>query len=212
MRIAVWLFTLPALFIGTVDVLVPLRLDDLGARGITIGALFVAAAGVEAALNPVMGRLSDSRGRLPLVRVGLIAAAIGAVVLPLPADVWLLGAVLVAAVVALTFFWAPAAALLSDASESSGLDQGFAFGLMNLAWAAGQVTGGTGGGALADATADALPYGLLVLLCLVTLGAIAGHTQAESDEHDPGDCLDRRPGAGAAEHRAAAREDVRARG
>ncbi len=64
LQMAVWLFTLPAFFIGAVHVLVPLRLDDLGARGLTIGALFVAAAGVEAALNPVMGRLSDDRGRL----------------------------------------------------------------------------------------------------------------------------------------------------
>jgi MFS family permease len=175
---AVWLFTLPALFIGVVDVLVPLRLDDLGARGITIGALFVASAGAEAMLNPVMGRLSDSRGRLPLVRVGLVAAGITALALPLPGAVWLLGALLVVAVVALTFFWAPAAALLSDASESAGLDQGFAFGLMNLAWAAGQVMGGTGGGALADVSADAVPYALLAVTCAATLTGVRGRVKA----------------------------------
>ena len=172
LQTAVWLFALPALYIGAVDVLVPLRLDDLGARGLTIGALFVAAAGVEAALNPVMGRLSDQRGRLPLLRIGLIGAAGGAVLLPLPASVWLLGVVLIAAVLALSFFWAPAAALLSDASDASGLDQGFAFGLMNLAWAAGQVLGGAVGGALADATADALPYAILAVLCALTLRTV----------------------------------------
>lgn len=172
LQTAVWLFTLPALFMGAVDVLVPLRLDDLGASGLTIGALFVAAAGVEAALNPVMGRLSDRRGRLPLLRTGLLGAAAGAVLLPLPASVWLLGAVLIVAVLALAFFWAPAAALLSDASDSADLDQGFAFGLMNLAWAAGQVVGGAGGGALADATADAVPYAILALLCALTLAGV----------------------------------------
>ena len=34
---------------------------------------------------------------------------------------------------------------------------GLAFGLMNLAWAGGQVVGGGAGGALADVTADACP-------------------------------------------------------
>jgi MFS family permease len=169
LQTAMWLFLLPALFIGTIDVLVPLRLDDLGARGLTIGALFVAAAAIEGLLNPVMGRLSDTRGRVPLIRVGLVGGGLTAVALPLPATVWLLGALLLVAVTWLAFFWAPAAAMLSDSSEALGLDQGFAFGIMNLAWAAGQVAGGAAGGALADVTSDAVPYALLSLLCVGTL-------------------------------------------
>ena len=164
-----WLFLLPALCIGAIDVLVPLRLDDLGASGLTIGALFVAAAAVEGLLNPVIGRQSDVRGRLPLIRIGLVGAGVTSLTLPLPSAVWLLGALLLVAVVWLSFFWAPAAAMLSDASDSLGLDQGFAFGIMNLAWAAGQVGGGAAGGALADLTSDAVPYAILSLLCLATL-------------------------------------------
>lgn len=172
LRMAVWLFLLPALIIGTIDVLVPLRLDDLGARGLTIGGLFVAAAALEAALNPVMGRLSDKRGRLALLRVGLAASAVSALALPIPGSVVLLGAVLMAAIGSLAFFWAPAAAQLSEASEASGLDQGFAFGLMNLAWAAGQVAGGAAGGAVADATTDAVPYAIIALVCVASLWAV----------------------------------------
>ncbi len=174
LQMAVWLFLLPALTIGTIDVLVPLRLDDLGARGLTIGALFVAAAAVEAALNPVMGRISDRRGRLALLRVGLVGSAGTSLLLAVPGSVALLGVVLMGAVLSLAFFWAPAAAQLSEASEHSGLDQGFAFGLMNLAWAAGQVTGGAAGGALADLTVDAVPYSIVALLCGVTLVAVRG--------------------------------------
>jgi MFS family permease len=81
----------------------------------------------------------------------------------------MLGATVVLAVATLGLFWAPGGALLSDASESSGLDQGFAFGLMNLAWAGGQVVGGAAGGGLADATSDAVPYTVLALLALATL-------------------------------------------
>ena len=157
LQTAMWLMLLPALSIGAIDVLVPLRLDDLGARGLTIGALFVASAAVEGLLNPVMGRQSDRRGRLPLARIGLMGMAVTALLLPLPTTVWLLGALLLVAVVWLAFFWAPAAAMLSDSSDALGLDQGFAFGIMNLAWAAGQVGGGAAGGALADLTSDACP-------------------------------------------------------
>ena len=169
LQTAMWLMLLPALSIGAIDVLVPLRLDDLGARGLTIGALFVASAAVEGLLNPVMGRQSDRRGRLPLARIGLMGMAVTALLLPLPTTVWLLGALLLVAVVWLAFFWAPAAAMLSDSSDALGLDQGFAFGIMNLAWAAGQVGGGAAGGALADLTSDAVPYAILSLLCLATL-------------------------------------------
>ena len=167
--LAVWLVALPALFSGTIGVLVPLRLDELGASGVTIGAVFLAAAAVEGVLSPLLGRFSDRRGRLLPLRVGLGAAAVAAVLLPLPASVLLLGAALLFAVAALGMFWAPATALLSESSESAGLDQGFAFGLMNLAWAAGQVVGGAAGGSLADATADALTYVLLSVLCAATL-------------------------------------------
>jgi hypothetical protein len=60
-------------------------------------------------------------------------------------------------------------ALLSDSSERAGLDQALAFSIANLAWALGHVLGGGGGSALADATTDALVYGLLGAACAVTL-------------------------------------------
>jgi hypothetical protein len=60
-------------------------------------------------------------------------------------------------------------ALLSDASERAGLDQALAFSIANLAWALGHVLGGGAGGALADATSDALVYGLLGAACALTL-------------------------------------------
>ena len=81
----------------------------------------------------------------------------------------MLGAALVLVVCALGGFWAPAMALLSDASERAGLDQALAFSIANLAWALGHVMGGGAGGALADATSDALVYGLLGAACALTL-------------------------------------------
>ncbi len=167
-----WLFMLPAIFAGVLEVLVPLRLDDLGASGVGIGAVFLVASGVEAVLSPLAGRLSDRYGRLAPIRVGLIGATAMAVLLPLPETVVLAGAALVVTVAALGSFWAPGMALVSDASEEAGLDQALAFGIANLGWALGHLIGGGGGAALADATADSLPYALLAVTCALTFAGV----------------------------------------
>jgi MFS family permease len=167
--IGFWLFLLPALFAGVIDVLVPLRLDELGASGVAVGAAFLVAALVEAGISPLAGRSSDRRGRLAPIRLGLAGSAAMAVLLPLPATALLSALALVAAVAALGMFWAPAMALVSDASERAGLDQGLAFGLSNLAWSGGILIGSAAGGAVAEATADAVPYAALAVVCGLTL-------------------------------------------
>ena len=48
-------------------------------------------------------------------------------------------------VAALGTFWAPAMALLSDASDRAGVDQAMAFAIANLAWSLGHVIGGGAG-------------------------------------------------------------------
>ena len=168
LRLAVWVFMLPALFSGTFGVLVPLRLDDIGAGAVTIGAMFLVGAAIEMVLNPILGRFSDRHGRIPPIRAGLAGATAMALLLPIPGVTWVLVVTGIAAVTTLALIWAPAGALLSDSSEASALDQGFAFGLMNLAWAGGQVVGGAAGGGLADLTADAVPYTLLAAACATT--------------------------------------------
>ena len=174
LRLAIWIFMLPALFSGTFGVLVPLRLDDIGAGAVTIGAMFLVGAAIEMVLNPVLGRFSDRHGRMPPIRAGLAGATAMAIVLPLPTVIWVLVVAGIATVTTLGLIWAPAGALLSDASEASGLDQGFAFGLMNLAWAGGQVVGGAAGGGLADLTSDAVSYGLLAAAFAATFVAVRG--------------------------------------
>jgi MFS family permease len=164
-----WLFLLPALFAGVLEVLGPLRLDQLGASGVAIGGVFLVAAAVEAAISPVAGRVSDRRGRLTPIRAGLVGAAALAVLLPLAGELLLQAAAIVLAIAALGTFWAPAMAMLSDAVEAVGLDQGMGFAITNLAWAGGHVIGGAAGAGLADAFGDGLPYALLAALCTATL-------------------------------------------
>lgn len=167
----IWLFLLPALFAGVLEVLAPLRLDELGASGVAIGGVFLVAAGVEAVVSPLAGRASDRRGRLAPIRAGLAAAVAIAVLLPLTGEAVLQAVAVTLAAAAIGTFWAPAMAMLSDAVETVGLDQGLGFALTNLAWAGGHLIGGAAGAGLADAFGDGLPYALLAALCGVTLAA-----------------------------------------
>jgi predicted MFS family arabinose efflux permease len=107
------------------------------------------------------------------LRYGLAAATGALCCFTLPDDVTLLGLVIVVTVSALGVFWAPAMAMLSDAAESHGLDQGLAAALMNIAWAGGQIVGSGGGGAIAKTAGDALPTAVTAGLCAATLGALA---------------------------------------
>jgi MFS family permease len=168
-----WIFTLPALFSGVIEVLVPLRMDDFGVAGAAIGAVFLVSAAVEAVISPFAGRFSDRAGRLAPIRTGLIGATVMAIVLPLPNNEVLLGLAVVLTFSALATFWAPAMAMLSDAAEEAGLDQALGFAISNLAWACGHGLGASAGGAVADVTADAVPYAALAVGCALTLAALS---------------------------------------
>jgi MFS family permease len=125
-------------------------------------------------LAPLIGRVSDRKGRLLPLRIALMGAVgvlVGFALADRPAVV-----VPILIVSGITFggFWAPAMALLSDAADRIGLAQGLAFGLMNVAWGAGNALGPVLGGALADAAGDALPFLVLAAFCFLTLMSLGG--------------------------------------
>ena len=167
--IAIGLVLLPSQYAGVLEVLVPLRLDDLGASGLAIGAIFVVAGIGEAITTRFMGGFSDRRGRMLPISIGLLISAVTAVLLPLPESVGLLAVALFLAVLGTGVLWAPATALLSESAEREGLDQGYAFALVNIAWAGGQILGGAGGSGAAQLAGDALPYLICSTLFLIAL-------------------------------------------
>jgi MFS family permease len=167
-----WLTTLPGLLFGTVAVLGPLRLDELGAGATAIAAAFLAAAAIEAIVAPVIGRLSDRRGRfLPSV-LGVAGGGLIMLLLPWPESAWGLAVLIVFAGPAIGLLYTPAMAMLSDGADHAGVSQGFAFALVNLAWATGQTAGAAGSARLADATDDHVPYLFLAAVCALTLAAL----------------------------------------
>lgn len=170
-RLGMWLVVIPGLGFGVLDVLVPLRLDDLGVGQAGIAATFLVAAGGEALLSPLVGRVADRHGPGRPIRAGLVASALLVLLVPLPEVAALTIVLMILATCAFGIFWAPSMSLLSEAAERIGAHQGLAFGLVNLAWAAGMVSGAAGGGALAKATSDAVPCVALAAICLATFAA-----------------------------------------
>lgn len=175
-RVGLWLTTLAAVFAGALEILAPLRLDDLGASGIAIGAVFLIGSAAQAGFTRYVGKVSDQRGRGAPILAGLAGMAGLAVILPLPETAVLLGLVVVAALMAFGCIWAPAAAIVSDSAEALGIGLGLSFALFNLAWATGFMLGGSVGGALADATTDTVPYLACALLFAATLMALTRPT------------------------------------
>ena len=171
-----WLTTLPGVLFGTVAVLGPLRLDELGAGAAAIAAAFLTAAALEASVAPLIGRLSDRRGRLVPSVIGVTGGGLVMAALPWPQSAWALGVLIVFAGPLIGMLYTPAMAMLSDGAEAFGVSQGFAFALVNLAWATGQTAGAAGSARLADAAGDRVPYLLLAGVCALTLAGLVRQT------------------------------------
>jgi MFS family permease len=171
-QLGVWFVVLPALFFGTLSVLAPLRLDELGFSAVAIGVLWLSTAALEATANPIVGRITDRVGRIGPMTVLVLASSIATAGLPWPGRAAVLAALVIAASMTFGSFWTPAMALLSDEAEGRGLQYAYAFALINIAWAPGQAIGAAGGGALAELTSDAVPYLALSCASLITFGVL----------------------------------------
>ncbi len=159
--VGMWLTFLAGLAFGVIDVLAPLRLNRLGAGALVIAGAFLGSAALEIVLSPLVGRLSDRRGRMVPVRLSLIAAIAVCVLAPVLRPAVVLVAFLVIGLPAFGTLFVPAAAMIGDGADRQQLHHGLAYGLGNLAWAAGQGIAAAASGALAQATVDAVPYLLL---------------------------------------------------
>jgi MFS family permease len=174
---ALWLLVLPAFLFGALDVIAPLHLHARGWGGVAIGGVFLAAAAFETALNPLLGRFTDRRGRTLPIRLALIGSIGVSLALAATSAPWFVAALLLVASLVYGAFFTPGMALVSDAAERNDIAQGLVFGVMNGAWAVGNVIGPAAGGALAGSAGDALSYLLLAAVCLATLAVAVTYSQ-----------------------------------
>lgn len=177
MLIATAFVAVPSVMFGAIEVLAPLQIADLGGGHTLIAAGFIAGAALEAVLAPLAGRFSDRAGRrLPfMVGLSICAVAMAAVAIGTTMGVVMTGLMLTSLGGGICF--TPALTMLSEMAESSRLHQGFAAGLSNLAWAAGQVVGGLAGGGIASVAGNAVPSFAIIVLLLGTV-AYAFHALA----------------------------------
>ena len=166
-----WLNALPAILFGMLVVLVPLQLDEGGFTPFAIGAVFLLAGLLETLVNPLLGRFSDRHGRLLPIRLALAGSVAVAIAFAVARDPYAISFLAVLAAVSFGAFYTPGMALVSDRAEAVGLSQAIGFGIMNTAWALGNMSGPALAGTIADAVGDGLPYVLAAVLCALTLAA-----------------------------------------
>jgi MFS family permease len=176
-----------SLLFGVLGVLAPLHLAAAGWGAAAIGAVWLVGAGLESAQAPLVGRLSDRRGRRLPVRISFTAGAIASFLLALDARPLAYVPLIVVGSLAYGILFTPAFDLIADGAERARLAQGMAFGFMNASWAVGAVIGPAAGGALARTTGDWMPFVLSGILCTAGLAA----TRRRSDDERSAVLVDR---------------------
>ena len=177
----------PSLMFGAIEVLVPLRIDDLGGSHAVIAGGFIVGAGIEATLAPIVGRYSDRVGRRTPFVTGLAVAAVGMLGIAAAQGVGIVVVALLIASLGAGICFAPALTMLTETTESGPLQEGLAAGLSNMAWATGQVLGGIAGGAVADFAGYAAPsVAVATVLFLTAIYALRHELPAAGAQAVPG--------------------------
>ena len=164
-----WITFLPALFFGVLEILTPLRLADAGWGAVAIASVFVVSGLLEVMTSPLVGRLSDRRGRSYPVRLALIGSIATATLIAFAHEPAMLVPLVFLSAFTFGWFSTPGMALVADRAERAHIPQSLAFGIMNTAWAFGAMIGPALGAALAHAFSDAVPYLACAILCGATL-------------------------------------------
>ncbi len=150
---------------GTVNLLVPLQLDENGLSEALIGIVFSAGAALFLVASATVARLADRTARVNAVGATALAlACVLGIVLASPAT---------AAVVAFLLLRAPVLAILftvafplaAAGARRAGIGAGAVVGLLNVLWGVATVVAPLGAGALAELAGDRWAYAAVAVAC-----------------------------------------------
>jgi DHA1 family multidrug resistance protein-like MFS transporter len=155
---------------GALETFVPVYLNEkLGYSAWEIGILFTVQIVAATFTKPIMGRLSDKYGRVPLISVGLVLGGVTTATLILISNIFVIVVLMAIFGLGLATVTASTSALVADLSRSQG--RGSALGILSSIMDVGQSTGPMVAGALIAATSYQTTFGIigagLVVISLV---------------------------------------------
>jgi predicted MFS family arabinose efflux permease len=155
--------------LGTVTVLVPLRLNSLGSSDIEVGATFLIGSALATIISPFAGRLSDRKGRFWPIRLGILSGVAFLIGLSWASNVLLVGALAVGYLGwSFNLIAPPVIAFISDVTEFTTWETAIP-AIILVAFAGGELIGSIGGSTLATISGDATTYRVLAIAGLATL-------------------------------------------
>jgi predicted MFS family arabinose efflux permease len=172
LRIPLGLILLAPLLFAVLNVLVPLALGAQGWGAGRLGALYAAAAVLEAFAHPLLGRWADRQGALAPITAGLLGSAAALTGLAATESPGLVAALAMVASITFGATFVPGMALLTRAADAAGVDGVLAIALANFAWALGHAVGSPLCGWLADLAGDTVTHLGFAALCLGVLAAL----------------------------------------
>jgi len=155
---------------GCLETFLPIYLNEkLGYSAWQIGLLFTVQILTATFTKPVMGRLSDRYGRVPLITAGLVLGGIATATLILSSNYFVIAALIAVFGLGLATVTASTSCLVADLSRSQG--RGGALGILSSIMDVGQSAGPMVAGALITAYSYRFTFGVvgagLVVISLV---------------------------------------------
>jgi MFS transporter, DHA1 family, multidrug resistance protein len=145
---------------GAVETFLPIYLNEkLGYSAWEIGLLFTVQILTATFTKPIMGRLSDKYGRLPLITAGLVLGGIATTTLILVSNYFVIAVMIAVFGLGLATVTASTSCLVADLSRAQG--RGGALGILSSIMDVGQSTGPMAAGALITAYSYRLTFGVI---------------------------------------------------
>ena len=156
---------------GAFEAFLPLYADSLGFNALEIGTIMGVQILSMLVSKPLMGRISDRRGREPSIVLGLLLGSASIFLMPRTGDIFALGLLSVAFGLSVASVTASTSALVSELAGRSA--HGSAIGLLSSIMDVGHSVGPLATGAIVGAASYQAGFGAAGVLLLLGAGAFA---------------------------------------